>query len=334
MARLPTAEELGALPSALSNRPIATYDVSGYARGAAAMAEGISSLGRGIGKAVDSVAELRQREERNRLDRAKADANTLIATKGLRAALAAESDPDAIASTYSKAFRNTYASASGLIGDPRAREDWTLARGADRDGEIAAAFDHAKTLRKQREVTDVTAQLDALRDSALDDEDEASRAKAIDTGNNLIFGLHGTGAIDEAQAKTLREGWAQNYAEGRLDRLPPEERIATLERSEGNIAEFIPAERRIELIRTARADKLDLDRKAQSDAGLARFVTSEEIAKDLAQIQATGRGRDDLTPQRIDDTLGSEARRAWQAQRDDAFTSRRSARTSPKFVMT
>jgi hypothetical protein len=156
-----------------------------------------------------------------------------------------------------------------MIGDPQAREVWALTARADRDGDIGASLDHADTLRRQQEVEAVTAQLEALKTSALDDEDETSRTKAIDAGNSLIFGLRGTGALDEAQARAMREGWVENYVQGRLSRLPPDERIRLLQQGEGGIAEFILEDNRPELIRVALADRLDMERKAQSDADLA-----------------------------------------------------------------
>lgn len=320
MARLPTVEELGALPSALSGRPIAKHDVSGYARGAAAIAEGVGALGRGIGRAADGIEEMRHREERARLDRAKADASYLVATKQLRTQLAQESDPDAVAQAYPEAFHNAYASAADLIGDLEAREEWGLSRSADRDGQIAASADQAETLRRGQEVEGVKTQLDTLRMAALDSGDDESRLQMMQAGQRLMFGLRDNGLIDDAGVKAMREHWATVYARERLGRMTQDERIKALEQGDGGIAELLPEDARADLLRNTRAELAEAVRKADSDAALARFVIDRDIADDLARVEASGRGNDELTPQRIDEALGSEARRAWQETRDDAFT--------------
>ena len=59
MARLPDSTALGGLSSASSGRPIATPDVSGYGKGAAALAAGAKELGNDIfkvGREVGNVA--------------------------------------------------------------------------------------------------------------------------------------------------------------------------------------------------------------------------------------------------------------------------------------
>lgn len=56
MAKLPTAENLGGMPSARSGRPIATYDVPDLSiegRGLAAFGQGVAQLGGAIGEVAD-----------------------------------------------------------------------------------------------------------------------------------------------------------------------------------------------------------------------------------------------------------------------------------------
>lgn len=320
MARLPDGSAFGALPSALSNRPIATYDVSGYARGAAAMAEGVSDLGKGISRAAGGFEDMQSRAARGRLDKAKANASFAIKSNEIRSALAQESDPDAVATAYPEQFRNAFADAGAHISDPQTREVWGLERSTDRDGEIAASLDQSAALRQRQEVQSITAQLDMLRTLALDKGDEATRDGLIGAGHKLIAGLEDTGLVDEAGGRALRESWTRKYATERLGRLPPEERIRLLQEGQGTVAEFIPEDQRQELMRFAQADVTDAQRKSQSDAALTQYTTRQAIDDDLGRVQATSRGRDDLIPQQIDAALGSEVRRAWQAQRDDART--------------
>jgi hypothetical protein len=260
MARLPDGSAYGALPSALSNRPIATYDVSGYARGAAAMAEGMSDLGKGITRAAGGFEDMRSRAARANLDQAKANASYVLKTNELRASLAQESDPDAVATAYPEQFRRAFNEAGARIGDAQTREVWGLARGTDRDGQIAASLDQAEALRRRQEVQSVTAQLDNLRTLALDNDDEETRDSLIGAGHKLIGGLEDTKLLDEAGGRAMREGWTRAYATKLLGRLPPEERIKLLEQGQGTVAEFIPEGERQHLVRIAQADAADATR--------------------------------------------------------------------------
>jgi hypothetical protein len=81
MARLPDETSLGPLPRPQSGRPIATGDLSGYARGAAARAEGIKDLGRGIerfGNAMQAASD-REQAAQDELDLARARSQWNIA---------------------------------------------------------------------------------------------------------------------------------------------------------------------------------------------------------------------------------------------------------------
>lgn len=175
-------------------------------------------------------------------------------------------------------------------------------------------------LRREKEIELVAGQLNGLQTLALETDDEVARSGFIRTGQELIGGLEDTRLVDEAGGRAMREGWTRAYATERLGRLPPDKRIKLLERGTGTVAEFIPEDQRQELMRVAQVDATDAQRKAQSDAALAQYTLRQAIDDDLGTMQATGRGRDDLTPQQIDAALGSEARRAWQSQRDDART--------------
>ena len=54
-ARLPSEADLGPLVSPQSSRSIASIDTTGYAKGAAALAEGTKDLGKGIFSASKDV---------------------------------------------------------------------------------------------------------------------------------------------------------------------------------------------------------------------------------------------------------------------------------------
>jgi hypothetical protein len=65
MARLPGALELGETPS-IGPRPVANVDVSGFARGGAALAAGAEKLGQGISQVGREVSEVQQKWNESR----------------------------------------------------------------------------------------------------------------------------------------------------------------------------------------------------------------------------------------------------------------------------
>jgi hypothetical protein len=64
MARLPTADNVGPLPSANSGRQVASYDASALSRAAAATQAGGEALGRGITSFGNSLAAVERQNAR------------------------------------------------------------------------------------------------------------------------------------------------------------------------------------------------------------------------------------------------------------------------------
>src|SRR4051812_45006861 len=121
MAKLPDDTALGGSPSANSGRPIATYDTTGYARGAAAIAGGVSDLGKGGQSAVNdiSVANRQTNNETDALEEARAHSNYLIKTKTLRDEISTAVDPTDLKKTYAPKFQQAYDESAGMISNPR-----------------------------------------------------------------------------------------------------------------------------------------------------------------------------------------------------------------------
>jgi len=63
MARLPTRDDLGGLPSVRTGTPTASFDVSAIGRGAASMGQGVAAFGRGFEVAGAALAEVGRRQE-------------------------------------------------------------------------------------------------------------------------------------------------------------------------------------------------------------------------------------------------------------------------------
>lgn len=230
MAVLPDSSALGPLPSANSGRPIASYDTTGYARGAAAIGGGVSDIGKGVSSAAKDVAAVRldQTAKTDELDLAKAQADYLVKTKTIRDKLSDETDPSNLEETYKPQFKQAQSESAALISNPRARELWTLKTAPDVTGHELAVGDKTFELEKTHDVADAQQKLDDLRNSALKTNDPVARADYIKTGHQLIGGLQDAGYIDATTAQKYRTKWTQDYAIGAVSIMPPEDQVKVL----------------------------------------------------------------------------------------------------------
>jgi hypothetical protein len=233
MAQLPSDVNLGGTPSANSGRPIASYDVTGYARGAAAIGQGVSEIGKGAQSAVHDIAaaNLQSNNETDALDEARANSNYLIKTKTLRDEISTATDPNGLEEKYKPQFQQAYDESAALISNPRKRELWTVKTAPDLTGQGIAVGDKVFDLQKTQQIADVKDKLDQIRNSALTSADPATRSQFISTGQQLISGLKEAGYIDAVTEQKYRKDWTTNYATAAIEALPPDERVKMLSTS-------------------------------------------------------------------------------------------------------
>src|SRR5262245_19255079 len=128
MAKLPDSNILGALPQSGSRRPVSTIDVSGYARGAAALGTGTEALGRGITSAAKDLASVLQKEregdDKLELARANGYLNTAFVNHANDIGMATKGD-GLVEGTTTK-VNEAIETAAKSISSPRAREIFTL----------------------------------------------------------------------------------------------------------------------------------------------------------------------------------------------------------------
>lgn len=236
MAVLPDSTALGGLPSANSGRPIATYDTTGYARGAAAIGGGVADIGKGVSSAVKDVraVQIDQNEKTDQLDQAKAESTYLIQTKQIRDKLSDETDHEGLKEKYEPQFQKARDDSAALITNPRQRELWTLKRNPDVEGNVIATTDKAFALQKDNEIAGATDKLEQIRQSALATKDPQARGDFIKAGNELISGLQTANYMTATQAQALRKNWTENYAVGAIQVLPPVEQVNMLRESPQN----------------------------------------------------------------------------------------------------
>ncbi len=252
------------------------------------------------------------------LEIAKADSQYLLQTKELRDALAGEADPDGLRDKYEPLFRQAYDNSAAQISDPQQRESWTQNRLPDFDGHLSAASDRAFGLTREREIAGAGAQLDAMRDLALQTADAAKRSEFIQTANGLISGLQAAGYIDEMAAQDRQKVWAQDFALAALSRLPPAERAERIR------AKLADDGKRDVLVDIMPRDELPrLLQKAEDDATMQREQASLARGEALeTEIAAAAASQGELPPRvtiEHDPELNDATRKALYPQYDAAF---------------
>lgn len=241
MAKLPSANDLGGFPPGGAQRPIASYDVTGYAegaglagraieRGGALQARGLGSIGQETTSAGREVAlvQRQQEEDDQKLDVARARADFLTRKTELDAAFANDQDYATAQERYGKALDDIKSGSSGLIRNPRARELFSLGVADDVARGVANAAVRAQGQWKDATAADATNRLNGLRDAALKNTDPAERARLIDSGNSLIESLADRGIITRETAVTQKRQWTAKYSEAVLSSLPAAERVSAL----------------------------------------------------------------------------------------------------------
>lgn len=230
MAKLPDETALGGIAAPNSGRPIATYDTTGYARGAAALAGGVGDIGKGVAGAARDItnANALAEKETDALEEARAHSNYLIKTKQLRDEISTATDPGNLEEQYKPKFQQAYDESAGFISNPKKRELWTLKTAPDLEGQNLAVGDKAYELRKVGTIADTKEKLDQIRDAALTTSDPVERTKFVDAGHGLIAGLKDAGYIDAVTAQKTRKDWTTNYAIGALEKMSPEDRVKEL----------------------------------------------------------------------------------------------------------
>jgi hypothetical protein len=229
MARLPSDAEIG-LPNAQSGRPIASIDQSGYARGAAAQAQGAQNLGEGISRAGQQIgyAVNRQQEQDDKLELARATADWRIGKVGLDTKYKDDPDYPTIPKRYDEEINALSKSASERIRSPRAKELFTLSVADDLARGRAVMGEHANTKWRDHTLADAQTKLDGLGQGFLLSADPVERTKMIDDGNNLIDALVDKNIITRTEAATRKKAWAENQAVALIDNLPPEDKVRAL----------------------------------------------------------------------------------------------------------
>ena len=222
MARLPSEEQIGALPSALSGRQVATIDTSAIGRGMSNFGEGLSSAG----ASINNVAE-RERRAIGDLELATAKSRYLTERVTLDKERDDTLDPAKLEG-FGERYKQSRNQAAEAIRDPARRQRFLL----DTQDDVAKAGvgveNRSFSLKRDAYLASSQTELDNLRKKGLEAKDETTRASIIETGRARIRAMAGMGYISDVEAQRLDKGWVQGYAFGKLNMMAPSQRIAAL----------------------------------------------------------------------------------------------------------
>lgn len=238
MAKLPDETAIAAPAFGPSNRPIASYDATGYARGAAALGQGAENLGAGLTKAGKDVAvvDKERQADDDKLEVARAKSDFLTKKVELDATLPDETDHETLPGRYSAKLGEIQQSSAANITNPRTRELFTLSTNDDIARGNALADRTANKLWADATVADTMTRLEQVRQAALQSADPEDRKRLIETGNDLIGSLAAKNIVSQEWAAAKRQEWTTKYAAGAIAMLPPEDRVRVLGGFEGALA--------------------------------------------------------------------------------------------------
>ena len=322
MAKLPGVLDLGGLPGADPARPVAAYDASGIARGAAAMAAGVETLGKGIAKAGEGVGELAQDE--NRWDYAKANSDFQSRKVELDRATtedqnyAADASGKTLTQRYDEQIEKLRTNSAGLIQHAPMRERFLIETEPVVTRGREAAQKHARSLSNNADIAYVSKQGDNVIDKGITGPDDETRRELIDGQNRLVDGLVAKGAVSAVQALEMKRNFAYQFVTAdllsRAD-SDPEGVINQLRAKPGSDADVTNRIVRVEG---------EGQNTRSSASGVGQFVDATwiDVLKRNRPDLAEGRSDADLLLLRADKTLARSMTDALRRENVEQLTRR------------
>lgn len=237
MARLPSAETLGGLPSAASGRQISSIDGSAIGQGMQSMASGMRALaagqaaqGRGLAAAGQEIAQgidiaARSFKQDDDLIDAQARSDFLVEKIKLDNERDQEIDPGRL-SQFPQRYQELTQRFAQQYGDPRRRQKFLIDTQDDITRSSLAAGNRQAGIERDTFKASSMERLETLRRAGLEAKDEATKSKIVQQGMEQFRLLRERGVIDASQEVSARQKWVRDYTIESIKMLPPEERLA------------------------------------------------------------------------------------------------------------
>lgn len=229
MAKLPTRDDLGGLPSGRSGRVIADFDVSAVGRGMEAMGKGVQDAGYSFAriaaiqardrreaereaererKEAEREAEAKRKEDERKqqaLELATAEARLAETDTAIRGSFQNDPDYATFQERASKAYDDAIGGIAENISDDHLRQMWILKTRPTNLESVNTIVNHGNTLRRQDEVVKLNEALEVHRRIYVDPAStEQDRQRARDAVEDTIGLARQTGLLspeDEANFK-------------------------------------------------------------------------------------------------------------------------------------
>lgn len=237
MARLPSAEALGGLPSAGSGRQISSIDGSAVgqgmqtmARGMNAYADGLAAQGRGVAQGAQAVArgidEFAKEQERHAIIKeGELESQRTIERMKLSEAIEVENDPDKIAEMRGQ-FPKLDERFAQAIQDPVRRQAAVSRWSVQTAQSEIRANDRHRTMFQGRVLQSADNMIEEQRRLALTAKSPDTRNEAIRSVNAQYDRLFQTGIIKSPEELAARKRkFADSYSWDRFNQLPTTERM-------------------------------------------------------------------------------------------------------------
>lgn len=336
MARLPSDVDLGGLPSSNSGRGVATYDAGGISRGmasaaasqakaGAAIASGVSDLGKGLGAAGEELNRINIADEAFNYTKAKA---AFLTNKINRdSELQTDQDIGTMQQRYDADIAKYRDESLGMVSNPRLREKLSVELSDD----VARGQAHVKGFAfKKAADSEIASAQDQLRqwsEAALTSGDEKEKSKLVSAGLDRIAGLQAKGYISAQQEQELRRGWVEDYGKKWLASRPPEERVKLT-------APALPGADAVvdRIIGVESGGKANARNPNSSAAGLGQFIDNTWLGLIReAHPELARRSDAELIALKSDPALSREMTKLY-AQKNSAYLQGQGIDASPQAV--
>ena len=233
MARLPSSEQLGSLPSANSGRQMSSIDASPVGDAMMSVSRGLAVRGRGIQQAGQQIAEgidfaAKSLKQDDDLNDAQTRADFLVEKIKLDNERDNEVDPNKLRS-FPERYQKLTETFATRYSDPRRKQKFLIETQDDVVRGGLSAGD--KVLRIERDTFKAGAmdQLETLRRSGLEAKDEPTKQKVIEQGIQQFRLLREKGIIDASQEVSARQKWVRDYTIDSIKMLPAEQRLEAVQ---------------------------------------------------------------------------------------------------------
>lgn len=228
--KLPDETAFGALGPIRSERQISSYDTTGYAKGAAAIAKGAADIGEGISSAARSIAIVNAKEAaaEQQLQIARAEGDKTSRLIALSTAPIDPNNPEAFPGWVEAEGKKVIDETTAKITDERARELTRLRFTTEMEHARERARARAKDARNDLEVRTFNENSQAMRDAYLKTDNEEERKSLIDSISVQADILAEKGVIGLDKAREIKRDWVTKAVDGALKLKTPEEQVAIL----------------------------------------------------------------------------------------------------------